>query len=128
MKYIRNLQNNKYKGINLEFSDLTMPTCLQCFYKLSAKNWPSYMGLAMCIELATQKGWRRYAFLRFISFILRYLSQTVCQIFVWQVLGYKNAHYFSQHTVKSNGHNHCSRSGQICDVNFNPLTSFVRNH
>ena len=31
---------------------------------------------AMCIELATQKGWRRYAFPRFISFILRYLSQT----------------------------------------------------
>ena len=32
--------------------------------------------VAMCIELATQKGWRRYAFPRFISFILRYLSQT----------------------------------------------------
>ena len=30
----------------------------------------------MCIELATQKGWRRYAFPCFISFILRYLSQT----------------------------------------------------
>ena len=28
----------------------------------------------MCIELATQKGWRRYAFPRFISFILRNIS------------------------------------------------------
>ena len=34
------------------------------------------LDMAMCIELATQKGWRRYAFPRFISFILRYLSQT----------------------------------------------------
>ena len=42
MKYIRNKNNKihkeiyktiKYKGINLEFTDLTMPTCLQCFYK-----------------------------------------------------------------------------------------------
>ena len=32
--------------------------------------------MAMCIELATQKGWRRYAFPCFISFILQYLSQT----------------------------------------------------
>ena len=32
--------------------------------------------MAMCIELATQKEWRRYAFPRFISFILQYLSQT----------------------------------------------------
>ena len=32
--------------------------------------------LAMCIELATQKGWRRYAFPHFISFILQYLGQT----------------------------------------------------
>ena len=41
MKYIRNKNNKihkkkktiKYKGIYLEFTDLTMPTCLQCFYK-----------------------------------------------------------------------------------------------
>ena len=32
-KYITNLQNKKYKEIKLEFTDLTMPTCLQCFYK-----------------------------------------------------------------------------------------------
>ena len=25
----------KYKGIKLKFKDLTMPSCLQCFYKLS---------------------------------------------------------------------------------------------
>ena len=33
IKYIRNLLNRKIQRINLEFTDLTMPTCLQCFYE-----------------------------------------------------------------------------------------------
>ena len=45
--------------------------------------------MAMCRELA-MKGWRRYAFPHFISFILRYLSQTerYSQVlwFIWKLI------------------------------------------
>ena len=54
-----------------QYCDSWPKYCLRGF-----ESYPVHCSMAMCIELATQKGWRRYAFPRFISFLLRYLSQT----------------------------------------------------
>ena len=40
MKYIRN-KNNKIQRNIFKIYKFDHATCLQCFYKLSAKNWPS---------------------------------------------------------------------------------------
>ena len=57
---------------------LTLNGCRAAFLKQcwQVDHQTEHLHTAMCIELATQKGWRRYAFPCFISFILRYLSQT----------------------------------------------------
>ena len=57
----------------------------------------------------------------------------ICQICVWQILGY--AHHFSQlsvskpYTIKSDGRTHCPRSFKsVMLIPNKPLTSFVRNY
>ena len=61
----------------LKVTDCTVQSAEYCcFHGVIIFCFNLIIHVAMCIELATQKGWRRYAFACFISFILRYLSQT----------------------------------------------------